>query len=55
MTIPAYTPPALPEVVGAAGDRLEANLDAIAEGVTSGDARFWLKLGGDYIDECVGS
>jgi hypothetical protein len=43
------------ELRGASGpaDRLEQEVDTIAQGVQHGGAGFWLSLGGDYLDECA--
>jgi hypothetical protein len=32
-------------------DRLESQVEEIAQGVKRGDAKFWLELGGDYLEE----
>ena len=35
-------------------DKLEYELEEITQGVKRGDVKFWLELGGDYLEECVG-
>jgi len=37
----------------APADRLEEEVDAIAQGVDHGGPGFWLSLGSDYLDECT--